>query len=153
LSFFQRVEVFALNVFDERHGGGGLIGHIAHQNRDRLEARQARSAKTALACNDLVLASVRAFRKLTHQNWLHDALRLDRLGQFVQGTFVHAGARLVHAGHHLLKLELAGLTAVGHRRRVLNFGAQQGFKPAAQSFGFFGDHDHSFMRVCKSAWP
>ena len=36
LGFFQGVEVFALDVLDQRHGGGGLVGHIAHQDRHRL---------------------------------------------------------------------------------------------------------------------
>jgi hypothetical protein len=32
LRFFKGVKVFTLDVFYQRHGGGGLIGHIAHQH-------------------------------------------------------------------------------------------------------------------------
>jgi hypothetical protein len=37
-------------------------------------------------------------RQLAHQDRLHDALRLDRLGQLVERALVHARARLVLAG-------------------------------------------------------
>ena len=40
LGFFQRIEVFALDVFNERHRGSGLVGHIAHQNRDGFQTCQ-----------------------------------------------------------------------------------------------------------------
>jgi hypothetical protein len=45
LRLFQRVEVFALDVLDQRHGGGGFVGHVAHQHRHLGQARQARGAK------------------------------------------------------------------------------------------------------------
>ena len=37
LRFFQGVQVFALNVFNQRHGRRGLVGHIAHQHRCRVQ--------------------------------------------------------------------------------------------------------------------
>ncbi len=49
LGLFQRVQVFALDVLDQRHGGGGLVGHVAHQHRHlcpgpaSLAARKRRS--------------------------------------------------------------------------------------------------------------
>ncbi len=108
LGFFQRVEVFALNVFDERHGRCRFVGHVAHQHRHALQARQLAGPKAPFARDDLVLARVLTVLQLAHQNRLHDALGLDGFGQFVQSALVHAGARLVHTGHHLVQLELLG---------------------------------------------
>ena len=42
MGFFRRVEVFAVDVLDERHGGRRLVGHVAHQHRNLGQARQAR---------------------------------------------------------------------------------------------------------------
>ena len=101
LGFFQGVQVFALDVFNQRHGGGRLIRHIAHQHGHRVQPRQARGAKAALARNDFVFAGVLALGQLADQDRLHDALRFDALGQFVQGTLIHAGARLIGSRHQL----------------------------------------------------
>ena len=38
LRFFEWVEVFALDVFDQGHGRSGLIGHIAHQHGYAVES-------------------------------------------------------------------------------------------------------------------
>ena len=151
LSLLQRIEVLALDVFNERHGCGSLVGHIPHQHRNRLQTGQTRGAKAPFASNDLVFASVVALGELPHQNGLHDALRLDGLGQLVQRPFVHARSRLVNARHHLVKPELMGRAGFGLKWRIGHFGAQQSFQSTAKAFGFFGDHGHSFKRVCKSA--
>jgi hypothetical protein len=113
LGFFQRVEVFALDVLDERHGGGGLVGHVAHQHGHAVQPRQARRAKAPLARNDFVLARVLALDQAAHQNRLHDALGLDGFGQLVQRALVHARARLVHAGHQFSSRQAAGQARIG----------------------------------------
>jgi hypothetical protein len=41
LRFFQRVEVLALDVLDQRHHGGGFVGHMAHQHRNLVQPGQA----------------------------------------------------------------------------------------------------------------
>ena len=155
LGFFQRIEVFALDVLDERHGGGGLVGHVAHQHGHGIEARQSGGAKPPLARDDFVFARVVATRQAPHQNGLHDALGLDRLGQLVESALVHAGARLVHAGHHVIQAQAAGQPRIGGLRlfsRLGHLGAQQCFESAAEALGFFGDHvRQSFKRVC-SRW-
>ena len=121
--FFQRVQVFALHVLDQRHGGRGLVGHIAHQHGHAVQTGQLGSAKAALASDDfkhrLVETCLRTRRswyllrlflaaqprvfvaQATHQDRLHDALSLDALCQFVQRAFVHVGTGLVLAGHHV----------------------------------------------------
>ena len=101
LRFFQRIEVFALDVLDQRHRRGGLVVDVAHQHRDRLEAGQLRRAEAALAGDDLVAHRAIELADRAHQHRLHDALALDRGGQFVQRAFVHARARLVFTGLQL----------------------------------------------------
>ena len=54
LGFFQRIEVFALHVLDQGHGGGGLVGHIAHQHRHPVQPGELGRTKAPLARNDLV---------------------------------------------------------------------------------------------------
>ena len=143
LRLFQRVQVFALNVFDQRHGGGGFIGHIAHQHRHFCQPGQTRGTEAPLARDDFVLAGVLALGQLAHQNWLHDALSLDALGQLIQRTFVHARAWLVLACHHHIQRQRAGHTALhaGHGLFFFaDFGAQQGFQTASQALGFLSHH-------------
>ena len=66
--------------------------------------------------------------QLAHQDGLHDALRLDALSQLVERAFVHVGAWLVHAGHHVAeqqRVRLAGTKgAVLLARRVRHGGAE-----------------------------
>ena len=38
LRFFERVEVFALDVFNQRHRGSGFVGHVAHEHGHGVEA-------------------------------------------------------------------------------------------------------------------
>ena len=38
LRLFQRIQILALDVFDQRHRGGGLIRHVFHEHRHFVEA-------------------------------------------------------------------------------------------------------------------
>ena len=121
LGFFQRVQVFTLDVLDQRHGRSGLVGHLAHQHRHFRQPSQARGAEAPLARDDFVLARVHALSQAAHQDGLHDALGLDALGQFVQRALVHARARLVHAGHHVVQAPAAGQPRIGGLRLLCRF--------------------------------
>ncbi len=144
LRLFERVQVFALDVFDQRHDGRVLVGHFAHQHRHFLQAGDLGGAKTALARDDFVLAG-RGLAQRAHKYGLHDALCADRFGQFAQGALVHARARLVFAGAHLGDGQ-GGRRTLGLGRGladVLDGGrvrAEQGVQSAAQSLGFLGGH-------------
>ena len=59
LRFFQRVQIFALDVFNEPHGGGRLIGHITHQHRHAVQPGQFGGPEAALASDDFVDRSIR----------------------------------------------------------------------------------------------
>jgi hypothetical protein len=128
---FQRVEVFTLDVFNQRHGGCGLIRHIAHEHGHAVQARKPSRAAAALAGDDFVFAGVFAIGEAAHEDRLHDALGFDALGQLIQSAFVHAGARLVLAGHQIIEHQAGGRAGVGRWRGVLHFGAEQGFKAHA----------------------
>ena len=140
LGLFQRIEVFALHVFDQRHGGCGMVVHCAYQHGRRLQAGQVCSSEPPFAGNDLVFPGVGAIRQLAHEDRLHDALRLDAFGQFVQCAFVHACAGLVHARHHLRQRQFR---RCGIQRcvaaRLCGARTQQGFQPASEAF-FLGCH-------------
>ncbi|MNT15126.1 hypothetical protein D3C72_1501660 [compost metagenome] len=76
MRFFQRVQVFALDIFNQRHDGRIFVGHFAHQHRHFFQAGQLGGAETAFARDDLVMAR-RGFAQCAHKNGLHDALRAD----------------------------------------------------------------------------
>ena len=100
LRFFERIEVFALDVLDQRHRGGGLVVDIAHQHRDLVQAGQLRRAEAAFAGDDLVAVTPSRPIGRTSTGCIMP-WRLDRCRQFGQRAFVHAGARLVFAGLQL----------------------------------------------------
>jgi hypothetical protein len=62
------------------------------------EAGQLRGAPAAFAGDDLVALGARRAVDGADQDRLHDALGLDRGGQFGQRILIHVGARLVLAG-------------------------------------------------------
>jgi hypothetical protein len=147
-----------------------IAAAVAHQHRHAVQARQARGAEAALAGDDLVhrpdwrgrvegrrrrggplrlLLAVqpRLFvAQATNKYRLHDALRLDRLGELVQRALVHARARLVHARHHVAEQQRRGLARIGAgalaalRGGLVDLGSEQRFEAAAQALGFHLRH-------------
>jgi hypothetical protein len=135
LRLLERIEVLALDVLDQRHRRGGLVGHVLHEHRHFVEAGNACGTHAALAGDDLeALGPDRS-----HEHRLHHALRLDALGQLVERAFVHARARLVLAGLQLV--EAQRVRRVSHRHRdgrlaVVHARAEQGLESEAQPLGF-----------------
>jgi hypothetical protein len=83
---FERVEVFALDVLDERHRNGRFIRHAPDDGRYRGQAGNLGGPPAAFAGDDLValrLTGRGALHGPDHDG-LHDALRLDGRGQFVE---------------------------------------------------------------------
>ena len=101
LRFFQRVQVFALDIFDQRHDRCSFVGHVLDEHRHLVQSGQSGGSHPAFASDDFV--AVRPHR--AHQNRLHHALRLDALGKLIQRTLVHARARLVFAGLQLAEVQ------------------------------------------------
>ena len=139
LRFFQRIEVFALDVLDQRHRGGVLVVDLAHQHRDLVQAGELRGTEAAFAGDDLVARAGRRRLDGTHEHRLHDALRLDRCRQFGQRTVVHPRARLVFAGLDLRDRQ-GGRHAGRSGRRFGRVAAEQCVETAAETLEFFGCH-------------
>ena len=87
--FFNRVEVFALNVFDEREFEHLLVPGFADDNGRFLEAELFGGAPAAFARDELVFAVAFA-----HDERLDDAMFADRLHEFQQAFSPEVGARL-----------------------------------------------------------
>ena len=58
--FFERIQILALDVLDQRHRDRGFIGHAAHDRRNLVQARELRGAPAALAGDDFVARVARA---------------------------------------------------------------------------------------------
>ena len=71
--FFQRIQVFTLDILDQRHRQRRIVRHAAHQHRHMGQPRQLCGAPAPLAGDDFIAA----VGKLAHQDRLHDSLRLD----------------------------------------------------------------------------
>jgi hypothetical protein len=134
--FLERVQVLALDVLDERHRDGGFIGHAPDDGGHGLEARDLGRAPPAFARDDLValrLARCGTVHR-THDDGLHDALRLDRRRQLFQGFLAHVHARLVFAPLQQIDREIGQLIARklrGRRCRSVWRGCRPrgGFRP------------------------
>jgi len=91
--FFDRVQVFALDVLDQRHGDGGFIRHIADDGGNAVELGHLGSAPAAFTGNQFIAA----FGNRAHHHRLHHTLLANGICQFLQGGGVHIPARLVTA--------------------------------------------------------
>ena len=81
---FQRIEVFALNVFDERHRNGRLIRNVAYYGRYVGKTRHLRGTPPALARDDLVSLNPVFLADGSGNDRLHYALRFNRLRQLFE---------------------------------------------------------------------
>src|SRR5690606_41743136 len=95
----ERIEVLALNVPDERQRDGSVVGHVADDCGNLVQPRELRGSPATFAGNDLVAPRLtgRTLRQRTDDDRLNDALRLDRLGELLQGLRAHVDARLIPA--------------------------------------------------------
>src|SRR4051794_28422585 len=78
----DRVEVFALNIFDQRQLRGRRFVNLPHNRRYGVQPRPLRCAPTALPGDDLETLSV-AVRP--QKDWLEDTALGDRIGELVDG--------------------------------------------------------------------
>jgi hypothetical protein len=96
---FERVQIFALDVLDERHRDGGFVRHATNDGRDGGETCDLGRAPAAFAGDDLVALRLarRGAIDGTDDDRLDDSLRLDRCRQFLERFLAHVDARLVPA--------------------------------------------------------
>jgi len=144
LRFFQRVEVLALDILDQRHGDDGAVVQFAHHHRHLGQAGQLGGAPAAFAGDDLVTAAAVG----AYHDRLDHALGADRVGQLVQLGRVHRHARLVLARLQLANRDVAqGFTGLGFGGRGFGaLGAEQGFQAAAEAALLRGGHQWVSMR-------
>src|SRR5437868_4936080 len=95
--FFQRIEVLALNVFDERHCERVAIGQLFDDRRYLLQTGLTGGAPSSLARNDLVSVTAAPY-----DNRLQNALRSNRRRELVDGGAFEGLARLLPIGLHPL---------------------------------------------------
>ena len=60
LGFLKRIQIFALYVFDQRHGDGGTVVGLAHQRPDPGQPGQLRRPPAPFASDDFVTFAVAA---------------------------------------------------------------------------------------------
>ena len=100
---FERIQVFALQVFDERARKRFVVVDGAHEARHGFESGDFRRSPAALAGDDFEFARGQG----AGDNRLQNAARADRRREFAQGVVVESAARL--------KLARA---QIGHRHRA-----------------------------------
>ncbi|MNU90834.1 hypothetical protein D3C71_807120 [compost metagenome] len=110
--FFDRVEVFALDVLDQRNGNGRFIRHIAHHRRNGFLPGLLTGAPAAFTGNDFKAATANR----AYHDRLHHALGLDRQCQLFECLRIHITTRLVFAALEQVQGQVLQLTVIGLRR-------------------------------------
>ena len=94
--FFQRVELCAMDVFEESVAQHVAVGRLANDRWDRLESGFLTRSPAPLAHDDLVEHAVGCRGgELTHDDRLHEPELFDRVHEFGHRLFVEDAAWLV----------------------------------------------------------
>ena len=83
LRFFDRIQIFALDVFDQRDLEQIVVGDVANDDRHFEQAGALCGAPAAFAGDDLV-----AVVDASHENRLNDAMAADRLRELFEPRLV-----------------------------------------------------------------
>ena len=124
---FDRVEVFALNIFDQRDFEQPIVRDVANHDRHVLESRQLRRTPAPLSGDQLVSVA-----RAPDDQWLHDAVRADRLGQFRQALGLEDAPRLQGIG--VDRIDAEALRVLG-ARRFIGRRRRDGRRPASARRG------------------
>ncbi len=103
LSFLNRVQVFALQIFDEGDLQGRMFARFAHDGGNSGQAGALRGTPAAFAGNQLEKSVVEG----TNDDRLNDTVLPDRIGQLVQPIFIEILARLMLVGEDSIDIDLA----------------------------------------------
>ncbi len=101
LGLFERVEVLALDVLDQRQLGGRQFIDVADDRRDRMEPRPLRRPPATLAGDDQIAVVVGP-----KQDRLEHAALADRFCEFVERLLVELHPRLIGVGPNPGNLDL-----------------------------------------------
>ena len=137
---FQRVEVLALDVLDQRDRRRGLAVDVLDHRRDRIQPGDLRRAPAPLAGDQFEVTALAA-----HHDRLHHALGADGFRQFVESGLVEMLAWLVFAALnpvHGQFLQGRGQLLFGRLGGLLYI-ADQRSETAAEAF-LLGCHDYPF---------
>ena len=105
---FHRIEVFTLDVLNQRHGNGCFVGYVTDQCRNPIQLRQLTRAPATFTGDNFETISL--LRQRTHNNRLHQALRFNRGGQLFQSFWLDITAWLIAARLNPLDRKVAKLT-------------------------------------------
>ena len=114
-SLFHRIEVFTLDVLNKRHGDGCFIGYVTDQRRNPIQLRQLTRAPATFTGDNFETISLP--RQRAHNNRLHQALRLNRGGQFFKRFWLDITAWLIAARLNPLDRKVAQLTLCSRAAR------------------------------------
>ncbi len=124
----EGVQVFALDVLDERELEGALGAHVLHDDERLADARALQRAPAALARDELEPI---ALRHATNDQRLDQAVLADARGQLVELVRVEVLSRLPLLRHDLLEgTGEDGSVAVG--RRSLRGRGEQGVQASSE---------------------
>ena len=113
--FFDRVQILALDVFDQRHLEQRLLlarRDVADDDRNAQQAGELRGAPAAFAGDDL-----EAIADLADDDRLDDAVGADRLRQLLEPRVVHVAARLEVVRREAIDVDLDGRRRAAARAR------------------------------------
>jgi hypothetical protein len=103
LSLLNGVEVFALDVLDERDLKQLFVGDVTDDDRDAKKAGALGRTPSAFARDDFVLPV-----NTPHENRLDDPVGPDALREFLQAVFLDERARLTRIRDEQVDVELEG---------------------------------------------
>lgn len=89
-SFVQRVEVFTVQILYQRFFQTHRVVGLVNERRYRLESCTPRRTEATFSCDQLVFVRP----DLSHQDWLKDANRLDRVDKRGQALLPKLVTRL-----------------------------------------------------------
>ena len=111
LGFFEGIEVFALQVFDQGEFEDGAVVGDAEDDRDFRQTEKLGRAPAAFAGDEFQMVAL-----VADDERLDDALFLDGIGEFAEGFGRKIFARLERAGADAVERHALDVLAVVHHR-------------------------------------
>ena len=143
---FERVEIGALDVFDDGDLERLAVAGLEHEDRDFVLSRPLRGPPAPFAGDDLI--GVRDAGNGADQHRLDDAAFPDRGGQLLELGIVESFARIARVRAQKLDRRLVGAARQDDRFGLFRRGAQQGCEPSPETGPVFGAGGVFRHRLC-----
>ena len=140
--FFQRIEVGALDILDQRDLQRLAVGKIADQHRHLVHAGALSRAPAPFAGDDFELA----IAALAHHQRLQQTLVADRAGQIFEITVGEMLARIIRIGMQELDRNMAQRACILDDRFFRRVIADEGREPPTQPAFLWLCHHHTSRR-------